>query len=111
MKELFFAVAAIAAQNPHGFTISLETLEPVKNGYCIALAETQNSFGAVGLEKVLTVAQQKNTAVGGWYDSKSGLYYYDAVIVCDSLEDALLLGKLNNQIAIFDLNAKQEIRL
>lgn len=111
MKNLILAIAAIAAQSPQGFTIDLNTLQPVESGYCVALAETQNCFGLLGLEKVINVAKKHGAAVGGWYDNESGKYYFDATLVLNNLEDAILLGKLNNQLAVFDLNSQKEIRL
>lgn len=110
MEALINRIADFAASNPDGFTVDLN-LNPVDAGYCVALSETQNSFGIAGLEKVVSLAKQNNYCVGGWYDKESGKYYYDCTIVVNSLEKALLYGQLNNQIAIFNLNACQEIRL
>ena len=110
METLINKIADFAAGNPDGFTVDLN-LNPVTAGYCVALSETQNSFGINGLEKVVKLAKQNNYCVGGWLDSESGKYYYDCTIVVDSLEKALLYGQLNNQIAIYNLNADQEIRL
>ena len=47
------SVAAIAALNPEGFTVSAANLQPVATGYAVALKRTQNSFGAEGLAKVM----------------------------------------------------------
>lgn len=112
-KDLFIsAVAAIAAVNPEGFTVSFENLDPQTSGYCVALAETQNSFNVEGLERVFDVISAgRANAVGGWLDTESGLYYYDAVVVLQDRAKAIELGRLNNQLAIFDLNNMQEIRL
>ena len=38
-------------------------------------------------------------------------YYFDAVIIVNDLETAKRLGRENKQIAIFDLENLQEIRL
>lgn len=112
-KDLFIsAVAAIAAVNPEGFTVNSEYMTPETAGYCVALAETQNSFNNEGLARVYDVINSgRANAVGGWLDSESGLYYYDAVVVLQDREKAIELGRLNNQLAIFDLNNMQEIRL
>ena len=84
------------------------------SGYCVALAATQNSHGAEGLARVLDLIQSGTTRaeyVGGWLDHETGLYYYDATIVVPTLADAIELGRLNNQIAIFCLDTMEEIRL
>ena len=112
--SLFFALMAVANENTAGFTVNAETLQPVKKGYAIALAETQNSFNGYGLLKVIDF-QQKNAgrvnAFGGWLDESTGLYYWDATIICEDLQTAIDLGRRNNQIAIFDLENLKEIRL
>lgn len=104
---------AVAAMNPDEFTIDKNTFEPITAGYSVAVADTQNSFDTVGAAKVLTFANhhQNINAIGGWYNSENKKYYFDAVIICDNLQDAITLGRANNQIAIFDLNNMQEIRL
>ena len=113
MKTLFTTITMIAAANPAGFTINLTDMQPATDGYAVAIAETQNSFGVDGLNSVIQYAANngKINAVGGWLDSATGLYYYDAVIVCKSRETAARLGRINKQIAIFDLSNKIEIRL
>ena len=114
------SVAAIAAINPDGFTVNAATLQPVNSGYAVALKRTQNSFGAEGLAKVANVIEELQAsgnlngrilAFGGWYDSESGLYYYDATVIYQDREKAIEAGRANEQIAIFDLSNLEEIRL
>ena len=114
------SVAAIAAINPDGFTVNAATLQPVTSGYAVALKRTQNSFGAEGLAKVANVIEELRAAgnlngrilaFGGWYDSESGLYYYDATVIYQDREKAIEAGRANEQIAIFDLSNLEEIRL
>ena len=114
------SVAAIAALNPDGFTVNAANLQPIKSGYAVALKKTQNSFGTDGLSKVANViAKLQNSgnlngrtlAFGGWYDSESGLYYYDATVIYQDREEAIEAGRANEQIAIFDLENLKEIRL
>ena len=114
------SVAAIAALNPEGFTVNAANLQPVTSGYAVALKKTQNSFGAEGLAKVANVIDELQNsgnlngrilAFGGWYDSESGLYYYDATVIYQDREKAIEAGRANEQIAIFDLENLEEIRL
>lgn len=115
------ALAAIAAQNPEGYTVNAATLQPITSGHAVALAVTQDSFGAEGLAKVVDViAKMQNQgeasrfdslAFGGWYDSKSGRYYYDATVIVKDRAEALELARVNGQLAIFDLDNLEEIRL
>lgn len=112
MKATIKTIAAIAAMNAAGFTINAETLQPVTSGYAVAIRETQNSFGNEGIASVLdAIKAGKANAIGGWYDEQSGLYYYDATLIVHDREQAIRLGIENDQLAIFDLNTMQEIRL
>lgn len=115
------ALAAIAAQNPEGYTVNAANLQPITSGYAVALAVTQDSFGAEGLAKVVDVIEEMQNqgetsrfdglAFGGWYDSKSGRYYYDATVIVKERDEALELARVNGQLAIFDLDNLEEIRL
>ena len=113
-------VAAIAALNPSGFTVDAATLQPVTAGYAVAMKQTQNNFGTEGLAKVANVIEELQAsgnlngrilAFGGWYDSESGLFYYDATVIYQDREKAIEAGRANEQIAIFDLSNLEEIRL
>lgn len=113
-------VAAIAALNPAGFTVNAANLQPVTSGFAVAMKQTQNSFGNEGLAKVANVIDElqasgnlngRALAFGGWYDSESGLFYYDATLIYQDREKAIEAGRANEQIAIFDLANLEEIRL
>ena len=110
---IFNSLLNIAAINHDGFTVDKNTLEPITSGYSVAVDATQNSFGPQGAAKVVYYASrhQEINALGGWFNSRDNEYYFDAVIICKTLEEAIALGKLNNQIAIFDLNTMTEIEL
>ena len=114
MKTLFTTLSAIAAANPFGFTFNVESNQMQTSGYAVALAASQNSFGADGLESVInlvTSADCPASCVGGWMDTATGLYYYDATVIIEDRAAAIAFGRLQNQIAIFDLNTMTEIRL
>ena len=109
----FAALQAIASANPDGFTIDKNTMEPITSGFSVAVAQTQNSFNEAGAKRVVKYAKEHEeiNAVGGWYNTENSKFYYDAVIVCNTLEEAVNLGRANSQIAIFNLNTLEEIRL
>ena len=111
--SVLLAIAAIATTNKEGFTVNAATLQPATTGYAVAVADTQNSFGFEGLVNVVkyvSVHPEVN-AFGGWYNSENNMYYYDATVIVNDLEAAKELGRINNQIAIFDLANLEEIRL
>lgn len=111
--KVLIALAAIAMANKEGFTVDAANLQSVTTGYAVAVADTQNSFGLEGLANVVKYVSEhpEINAYGGWYNSENNMYYFDATIIVDDLETAEDIGRLNNQLAIFDLANLKEIRL
>ncbi len=104
--SILTSLVAIATSNPEGFTVNAHTLQLIKSGYVVAVKGTQNSFGTSGLRRVVEYqsTHKEITAFGGWLDSKSGLYYYDACIIVPTIGEAIALAKANEQIAFFCLD-------
>lgn len=106
-------LAAIAMANKDGFTVDAATLQPVTNGYAVAVADTQDSFGFNGLANVIKYVSEhpEVNAYGGWYNSDNNMYYYDAIVIVNDLAAAEEVGRANKQLAIYDLANLEEIRL
>ncbi len=99
----------IAIENPEGFTVRLPELTTVKTGVVSAYLETQDSFGIEGLKTVVQHASAHDEIVGGWmFDGK---YYFDSCKVFTDREEAIKFGKEQKQIAIFDLDNLELIKL
>lgn len=111
--SILITLATIAINNKEGFTVSATSLQPVKKGYAVAVADTQNSFGFKGLVNVVKYVSEhpEFNAYGGWYNSENNMFYFDAAVIVNDLETAKELGRINKQIAIFDLANLEEIRL
>ena len=111
--SVLIALATIAMSNKDGFTVNAATLQPVTTGYAVAVADTQNSFGLEGLANVVKYVSEhpEINAFGGWYNTDNQQFYFDAVVIVDDLAAAKDLGRINKQIAIFDLANLKEIRL
>ena len=103
--KVLIALAAIATINKEGFTVNAANLQPVTKGYAVAVADTQNSFGLEGLANVVKYVSDhpEINAFGGWYNSKNNMYYFDSTVIVEDLAAALELGRINKQLAIFDL--------
>lgn len=109
---LLATLSAVAAQNPDGFTFNLHTETMQGKGFAVARKETQNSFNADGLKRCISFALANNVqCVGGWYDHESGLYYFDATEIFDDKEQTEQAARDNEQLAYFDLNNLEEIRM
>ena len=111
--SVLIALATIAAHNKDGFTVNAATLQPVTAGYAVAVADTQDSFGLEGLANVVKYVSEhpEVNAFGGWYNCDNNMYYFDATVIVDDLATAKELGRINKQLAIFDLANLKEIRL
>lgn len=103
--SILIALATIATNNKEGFTVSAANLQPITKGYAVAVAATQDSFGLEGLANVVKYVSDhpEINAFGGWYNSKNNMYYFDATVIVEDLAVALELGRINKQLAIFDL--------
>lgn len=111
--SVLIGLATIAMNNKDGFTVDAVNLQPVKTGYAVAVANTQNSFGLEGLANVVKYVDEHKeiNAFGGWYNTENDKFYFDATIIVKDLEVAKELGRINKQIAIFDLTNLNEIML
>lgn len=111
--SVLVALAAIALNNKEGFTVSAATLQPIKSGYAVAVADTQDLFGFVGLKKVVEYVGENPeiNAFGGWLNPDNRQFYFDATIIVNDLETAIELGRANKQLAIFDFANGETIYL
>jgi len=61
------------------------------------------------VEKFLNKSVDKG--IGIWFNESEGMFYLDVITVKKSINEAITLAKMNNQLAIFHLNTKQEIKI
>lgn len=112
IKKIAATVAVIAAANQGGFTWNIQEKKMQSHGFAVARAETQNGFNSDGLLRAVEFAVANGVpCIGGWYDAESGLYYYDATEIFHDKESAETAARENEQIAFFDLDNLQEIRI
>ena len=111
--SVLIALATIAINNKEGYTVNAATLQPIKKGYAVAVAETQDSFGLEGLANVVKYVSEhpEITAFGGWYNSENNMFYFDATIIVNDLTAAIEIGRINKQLAIYDLLKGEQINL
>lgn len=109
MDKLIAEILEISRNNPAGFTIDLKTLRHVPNGYSVAYEATQDSFGIEGLIKVIEHAQAHEGYIGGWRYGDD--YYFDSVMIVQDENEAIRLGRANNQIAICKLKPLRVIEI
>lgn len=112
LQTLCTALVAVAATHPEGFTWNINNGKLQTSGVAVARKETQNSFGAEGLENVVKFALANGVpCIGGWRDGATGLYYFDATEICATRDEAIQRGRENEQLAVFDISESEEIRI
>ena len=99
--------------HPDGFTIDIRTFEEPQVGIAVAYAATQGCHSRESLTSVVTHALDHDGYVGGWYDSESGLYYFDSskLFPEDQMDEALDFARKNGQLAIYDITTGEVIRI
>lgn len=98
--------------NLSGFTLNINTMATPINGYCVAYKETQNIIAtSLGIKAVLKHAKANAGYIGGWLDEKTGIYYLDSVKIFSDKQKAIRFAIENEQIAIYNLQNGEEIRL
>lgn len=107
----FNKILKIANENKSGFTLEIENFTLLNKGWAVAFKETQNCFNEDGLKKVVEFAQKTTNIIGGWFDTRSGKFYYDAIMMFEDEQTATQKGIENEQLAIFNLETLTEKRL
>ena len=103
-------VWAFSQSHPNGFTLNIRTMAEPTKGVAVAYAATQNSHSREQLDRVVKHAFNNSGYVGGWYDKKNKLYYFDSTRLFpeDSLQDAIQFGIENGQHSVFVLSSSTE---
>ena len=81
-------------------------------GFMVSLAGYEKQVKKAtfrGLNKAQKIAQQQGGFLGLWLDA--GVLYIDVSVCVATIQTAFMLGRKNEQKAIFDNNAKMSIYL
>jgi hypothetical protein len=108
---IFDLIKKIASSHSYGFAVRIPNGEPVTEGFAVAYEATPNSFDEDGLRKCLAHAERHANIVGGWYNEDDGRWYWDSVRILTDRDEAIAFAWKKNQLALFDLNEGNEIRL
>lgn len=103
-------VYKVSRRNRDGYTVDRK-MQPITDGYSIAVKETQDSHGICGLIRTTFHSLRHGLNFGGWLDTATGRYYYDSVVIEHDEATAIAKGLKNEQIAIYNLADGEEIRL
>ena len=106
-------VWAFSQTHPDGFTLDIRTMSKPSEGIVVSYAATQNSHSREQLDKVVEHALKHDGYAGGWYDGKTGLYYFDSnrLFPENQLEEALKFGRENGQRSVYVLTTGTDVRV
>lgn len=114
------AIASIAATK--GFSIHPVSVTSPSTGYMVSVEpdsetvlDSEESITADAISKFMANNKSKFESrptlhVGGWIDSRDGKVYLDLSERFEDIDDAIDSAESTNQLAIWDLNEKKEIR-
>jgi hypothetical protein len=108
---IFDLIKKIASSHSYGFAVRIPNGEPVTEGFAVAYEATPNSFDEDGLRKCLAHAERHANIVGGWYNEDDGRWYWDSVRILTDRDEPIAFAREQKQLALFDLNEGNEIRL
>jgi hypothetical protein len=99
----------IIIKNKNGFTIDFN-LKPMnyKKGFYVGLTNNFNKNVDIAINNLLNLKNQfkqyeKNLLIGLWFDTDIKTYFLDLSIFVENKKSALLIAKLFNQKAIFNI--------
>lgn len=115
-------VLDVIRNSPDGFSVTPQGTTPT-GGYMVALPGRSQILSAGDLHgpngqgiindyarKNADVLRQPGAHIGGWQDSATSKVHLDVAHNIPRQRDAIAAGKTRNQIAIWDVKRKREIR-
>lgn len=115
-------VLDVIRSNPNGFSVTPDGQVPNK-GYMVAIQGRSAVLSGAALRgkaagdiiddyarKNSDVLKAPGAHIGGWQDKKTGKVYLDVSRNFGNMREAVKAGKKQNQIAIWDVKRRREIR-
>ena len=109
-KQFKNLLTDITIKNKNGYTLNLD-LKPTKykKGFYVGLTDNSNKNINKAIDNLLKIKEKrfkninKGLLIGGWIDEKTKKFYLDFSIFIKSKKIAVLIAKLFNQKAVFDI--------
>ena len=114
MENIKKIIEEIKENNGGTYNKEYKTIN-AKQGYMVSLqgyerkCRTEEETEKAIMENMETVRGLDNAYLGAWIDE--GITYIDISVLVENKEDALELGKINNQLAIYDIENNGSIYL
>lgn len=114
MENIKTIIEEIKENNGGTYNKELKSIN-VKSGYMVSLqgyevkSRTDEETEQAIIKNMEIIKGLDNAYLGAWIDE--GIVYIDISVLVENKEDALELGKINNQIAIYDIQNNESIYL
>lgn len=101
MEKVFLRLREIAIEFPDGTVFGIGRLEPVRSGWSVRIKNAVDFEGEAGMLKAIRLAAETTRTVAGSKDGEIELW--DVVEIFENEEEATTAGKLNGQMAIYQI--------
>lgn len=114
MENIKKIIEEIKENNGGTYNKEYKTIN-AKQGYMVSLqgyekkCKTEQEIEKAIMENMEIIKGLDNAYLGAWIDE--GITYIDISVLVDNKEDAMQLGKVNNQLAIYDIQNNESIYL
>jgi hypothetical protein len=94
-----------------GYAIAIPGTEQIIGGYAVSRETFAQTFADVLTDPGLAEHLATGAVVGGWYSPERGVYMIELTNIVTGLtrEEAIAIGQLRNQEAIYDLGTGEEV--
>ena len=103
-----------------GFTYNLSGSGYVTSGYAVSADPDRSRTFAYPVDEIelsryvydnQVILSRGDKVLGGWLDTETGITYLDVVTITHDRQEAFNIAKEHGEIAIFDLDTHEEIRV
>ena len=114
MENIKKIIEEIKENNGGTYNKEYKTID-AKQGYMVSLqgyekkCKTEQEIEKAINENMEIIKELDNAFLGAWIDE--GITYIDISVLVENKEDAMEMGKINNQLAIYDIQNNESIYL
>jgi hypothetical protein len=101
MEKAFLQLREFAIEFPNGSIVGFGHLQPIKKGWVVRVKDQTDFEGEAGMLTAIKIASQTTGKIAGSFDEEIELW--DVVEVFENEDEATEAGKLNEQMAIFQI--------
>lgn len=101
IQKVVLELRSIAIDLENGLIMEIGHLQPVKKGWVVKVNGQTDFEGEAGMLTAVKIANQTTRTISGYFDGENELW--DVVEVFDDEVKATLQGRLNEQMAIYQI--------